>query len=139
MLFRSVRAPPVNLSATGVLALAALAGAGWLAWKTYRTGSGLIASGAAAVNQGLVNVSSYLANATGGPPPEGDPLQRFLRSDAGYTGNDSSGVPVTQSAWYMDEVARRYSYQARDAALAAGRLPAIESNNGAAFGVYPKP
>ena len=118
-----MRAPPVNLSATGVLALAALAGAGWLAWQAYRTGSGLIASGsgliasgAAAVNQGLANVSGYLANATGGPPPEGDPLQRFLRSDAGYTGNDSSGVPVTQSAWFMDEVARRYRFTAAQAA-----------------------
>lgn len=140
-----MRVDAVRLSGSGVLVVLALAAVGVVGWRAYRaaqalgkTASEAAAAAAASINQGIAEVSSYVGNALGGPPPAGDPLRKLLYSDAGYTGNDSAGVPVMASPWFSRDDLRRYEYETRDAATAAGRPAPVVGNNGAAFGIYPR-
>lgn len=137
---------------SGVM-LAAIAAAAYVAWQAYRKGSAIGKSvsdlwdaGAQKITQGAAEVESGWANhfvtpyqqgqswvERGQPVNEPKSFNELMYGNYGYTGQDSSGQTVTDGEWLSDEAARRYS---------AGQLetrstPAAQSNNGAAFGVYP--
>lgn len=124
----------LNLGASGVLAVAALGVGGYLAWRAYKGGAGIIAGLSAEAEQAAAEVTQAWNNATGGRPAPGDPVRAALYSDQGYAGIDAAtGLAVIDGEWYSDPEARRYEYQQRE----AGGAPAATSINGAAFGVYP--
>jgi hypothetical protein len=97
------------------------------------------------VEQGVANVSSGWNNNIAGPFARGQAWangetpyvseKSWLYSDYSYTGIDpTTKQPILSGEWYGNAEARRYEYEQR----AAGGAPAATSNNGAAFGIYPK-
>lgn len=133
-----MKAPAVSVNATAVLALAGVAVLGWLGWRAYRAVSGsagaFIAGAAESVEQGAADVSQWFGNAFSAPAVQS--WKAALYSDESYTGADpATGQIPTDGEWFGNESARRYEYEQRD----KGAAPAATSNNGAAFGIYPKP
>jgi hypothetical protein len=131
--------------------LAALAIAGYLAYRTYATGASvatgvkeLFALGGQKIDVMAADVKSVVANNITAPFAQGQAyaatgqaqamtISQYNHSDIGYTGTDAAGQIVTDGQWLADEAARRYSA----GQLASGATPAAQSNDGAAFGVYP--
>lgn len=135
------------LNASAVLAAAALGVGGWLAWRAYKGGAGILAGAQQAAEQAAANVQSAWVNSVSGPFAQGYTYgttgerpyvseKAWLYSDYGYTGVDpQTGALVTDGEWYGDAVARRYEAEQ----YAAGTAPPATSINGAAFGIYPRP
>ncbi|MBN9407631.1 MAG: hypothetical protein J0H69_00650 [Burkholderiales bacterium] len=121
-----------------VALVGAIAGVGYLAWRTYQQGNNAVAAVRQSIDETTSSVSSWWNNNVAHPfsgvvAPKS--TKEALYSDAGYAGLDAAtGVPVLQGEWYSDAEARRYDYQQR----AAGATPAATSINGAAFGIYPR-
>jgi len=139
-------APRISVDGMGVVAVLAAGLLAYVGWRAYKAGAGVAdsiteaaASAGAFVGQAVQTVGSAVANATGGQPPEGDPLRKLLYSDAGYTGNNADGSPVLSAPWFSRDDLRRYEAETRGAYEAAGRPAPVVSNNGAAFGIYPRP
>jgi hypothetical protein len=134
----------VGLTGTGVLALAGLAVAGVVAFVVWRKGGGLVDSVTGAIsdagdalNLGAARARSAVVNTFTPGASGGDPVRAALYGDAGYTGTNPDGSNITDSDWWGSSEARRYSYTTRDAAVRAGLPPPVESQGGAAFGIYP--
>ena len=135
---------PVQLSGGAVALGAGLIVGGLLIWKASKAGEGVLKAVGHAVDQVAANVQSSYQNNMAGPWQRGADYMNgvapvvsskaWLYSDYGYTGKDASGQNITDGEWYGDAEARRYDAEQR----AAGGAPAATSNNGAAFGVYPK-
>ena len=135
---------PVQLSGGAVALGAGLLVGGLLIWKASQTGAGLLKTVGQAVEQAAASVQSGFQNNMAGPWQRGTDYmagvapvvssKAWLYSDYGYTGKDASGQIITDGEWYGDAEARRYDAEQR----ANGGAPAATSNNGAAFGVYPK-
>lgn len=131
----------LQLNATGVLAVAGVAVAGFLAWKAYRAGQG-IAEGVsdawdastAWLDQQRANIVQGFSNATGGLPVAGDPVRAALYSNDGY-----DGTAATSGEWFADEEARRYEYESQAEYARLRRAQPVVGPNGAAFGIYPRP
>lgn len=131
--------------AKAVVLLAVVGGAGYLAWRAYKTGTGALAGITQAAQQAGASLESAVMNnfvqpfmdgrrwmETGEEPYKGE--KAWLYSDYGYTGVDpSTGKLVVEGEWFGDVEARRYSAQQYD----KGAAPAAQSINGAAFGIYP--
>jgi hypothetical protein len=136
----------LSLNASGVLAVAGIATAGYLGWKAYKTGANVVDTLKQAADQVSANVSSAWANNVSGPFQQGrdyangiEPFvssKAWLYSDYAYTGQQG-GQLITGGEWFGDEEARRYEVEQ----LAAGAMPAgaTITPNGAAFGIYPRP
>lgn len=135
----------MKVTGTGVLAAAGLLIGGFLAYRMFSTGRGVLATVTQAAEQGAANVQSAWVNNISTPFQRGqdymagvEPVvssKAWLYSDYGYTGIDqSTGIPITEGEWYSDAVARRYDAEQR----AAGSTPPATSVHGAAFGVYPR-
>jgi hypothetical protein len=141
--------PQVQMTGGAVLVGVGLLVGGMLAWQAYQKGAGLL-SGAAqavsqAVEQGAANVQSAWVNNVSGPFQQGQDymanggvsavqsINQYNHSDYGYTG-EVGGQIITDGEWYSDAQSRRYDAEQ----LARGATPAATSNNGAAFGVYPR-
>lgn len=133
--------------------LVAIAAAGFVAWQAYKKGKG-IADGAAELwDMGAQKIEKFAADTksaienhiaapfergqawvnAGQPVNEPKSFNELMYGNYGYTGQDASGQLVTDGEWLASEEARRYSA----AQLVSGSTPAAQSNNGAAFGVYP--
>lgn len=140
--------PHVQLTAGAVVVGLGLLVGGVLAWRAYQASAGLL-SGAAqavsdAVEQGAANVQSAWANNVSGPFQQGQDYmagiapvvssKAWLYSNYGYTGQDVNGQALMDGEWYSDAEARRYDAEQ----LARGATPPATSNNGAAFGIYPR-
>lgn len=136
------------IGGSAVLAVAAVAGVGYVAWRMSKAGGGVIDEAKQAIAQVGANVQSAWVNNVSNPWNRGqaygngepDPLvvssKAWLYSDYGYTGNDPmTGEPVVSGEWYGSADARRYDYEQK----ANGTPPAATSINGAAFGIYPRP
>lgn len=128
-----------------VLMLAAVGGVGYLAWKAYKTGAGIVDAAKQAVEQGAATVQSAWRNTVAGPYEQGRQWaetgevpyvssKAWLYSDHQYTGVDpATGLLVTDGEWYGNAEARRYTAEQND----RGAAPPATSVNGAAFGIYP--
>jgi hypothetical protein len=115
------------VTVVGVLAYKAVTG-------VKRAVSDAIDGAEAFVGQQSANVTSWVNNIVN--PSTVASEKAWLYGDYGYTGVDpATGQSVVEGEWYSDAVARRYEAEQR----AAGGAPAATSNNGAAFGIYPKP
>lgn len=128
-----------------VILLAAVGGAGYLAWRAYKAGTGALDGIKHAAEQAGANLESAVQNfvvqpfmdgrrwmETGEEPYKGE--KAWLYSDYAYTGVDpSTGKLVVDGEWFGDVEARRYSAEQYD----KGAAPAAQSINGAAFGIYP--
>ena len=128
-----------------VVLLLAIGAAGYVGWRAYRTGRGVLETATQAAQQAAATVTSAWNNnvatpfaqgrlwaETGEVPYAGE--KAFLYSDYGYTGNDPvTGQPVIEGEWYSDAEARRYTAEQ----IQRGAQPAATSINGAAFGFYP--
>lgn len=143
----------VGVTGSGVVALAGVAVGGFLLWQAYRKASAA-ADGVTAAWDGAsqwlsdagrsISDAATMAAATARqawgnattPFVPGDPVRAALYSDAGYSGTLSDGTDVLSSQWFGLEDARRYSYEYSDAARAVGAPVPVESDQGAAFGVY---
>jgi hypothetical protein len=137
----------LEMNATGVLAIAGLGIAGFVAYKAYKGGTGLLDAAQHAVQQAAADAQSAWNNnvaapfaqgwaygTTGEKPYAGE--KAWLYSDYGYAGIDpGTKTPIIEGEWYSDAVARRYEAEQR----ANGTPPAYTSPNGAAFGIYPRP
>lgn len=123
-----------------LLILAAAGGAAFVVYRTYKGATGWLGETADAIGYGVQNFGASVTqawnNATTVQVP-GDPVRAALYSDKGYAGLDETGQSPLTGEWFGSEEGRRYSYQYRDAAIAAGRPAPVESSNGAAFGIYP--
>jgi hypothetical protein len=140
--------PQVQLTGGGVLVGVGLLVGGVLAYTAYKKGAGLLGSAAEAIGQAVdqtaATVQSTWANSFVGPFQQGQdymanggvtPPKTFnelMYGDYYYTGQQG-GQMVTDGEWLSNEDARQYSA----AQLASGSTPPAQSNNGAAFGIYP--
>lgn len=134
----------MNMQTGTVLKLAAGVAVGVLAWQAIRKARGVVGELAAAVAQGVeqakAEVTEAWNNATG-TFVESEASRMGLHSDEGYAGIlPETGEYVLESEWYSTEIGRRYEAELRAKAGARGgsTLP-VTGQNGAAFGVYPKP
>lgn len=134
----------VTANASGVLALAALAVGGALAWKAYKAGGSLLAGAKQAAAQAGADVQSAVVNNVTAPFLQGwdwahgvDPVQStkaWLYGDYAYTGIDpATGQSVADGEFFGDPLARSYAA----GQFASGAAPPAQSSNGAAFGIYP--
>lgn len=131
------------------LYLAAILGAGYIAFQGYKKSTKLAdgaaelwAVGTQKIEQASADVQSAWVNNVSAPYQRGRdyadgvaPIvssKAWLYADYAYTGQDADGQLITDSEWYRNPDARRY-----DAAQPPAAKPTATSNNGAAFGVYP--
>jgi len=126
-----MRASPRDL-----VLLAGLAAAGYALWKAYSVGSDALAAAGRAADQAVAEVSQFWGN-LGSVAPEGDPLKKLLYGGSNYTGLDVNGQSVVDGDLGQSPELRRYIYDYNKAVTESGGTPAVTTNNGAAFGIYP--